>query len=240
MCLHQTGLSPDISILTSDRGRSDIYIQNDSLRERQESEERHGGRYKNIFSASVTLPTTYNSAVLGQRNCPCINITQALSFSYQFQSLLYCLASISLDTSHCTSSFISRLFSNLVSPVGDSFFLSLHLSTFLSLAFNLTLCQSPHVSHLSILYCYCATYFWGHFISNAVINSSHLDLLASLVSVSLTLCLSSALSIQPSSWALTLSSFLFFTLTSQLLSLRSYSNLSLGAKTKIHAATGMY
>lgn len=107
----------------------------------------------------------------------CIDTRQAsLSLSYQFWSLLR----LSLNTGHSTSSFISRLFSNLSSHWSETHFfifpfVKLPLTHFQLLCF----CQSSHVSQLSILYCCFATHFWGRSVSHAVINFPHLPVLSS-------------------------------------------------------------
>lgn len=56
------------------------------------------------------------------------------------------LASLSLDTGHCSSPFMSRLVSNLSSHLSETHsFPSFHLSNFVSLAFNLLLRRSSRV-----------------------------------------------------------------------------------------------
>lgn len=107
-------------------------------------------------------------------------------------------------------------------------FSSFNLSNSLCLGFNLSLCQSSHVSLISILYCYFGTCFWGHSVSHAIINFPHLPLSASRLSVCGCLpflrCFYSPLFLDPSPL------ILFLTLPSCLLSLHWYSKLSLSAK----------
>lgn len=174
--------------------------QNDNLRDKEtdrvsERETRwQTGGYKNIFPAfsitvnSVTLPATCKSVVLRQRHYLSVS-TADRRFPSHINSGHCCVLSCQSFPRHRPLYFfiyLTPLLKSLISLVGNSFFPSLHLSNSLCLAFNLSLCQSSHVSQLSILYCYFATYFWGHSVSHAVINFPHLP----LFSVFLLLCLS--------------------------------------------------
>lgn len=68
------------------------------------------------------------------------------------RSLLCCVSSLSLDTVHCTSSFISRLCSDLISPGETHFFPRLSICPTSSLWLSISLSISPPVCRSFPLY----------------------------------------------------------------------------------------
>lgn len=60
---------------------------------------------------------------------------------------MFCLASLSLDTGHCTSSFISRLFSNLSSHRSETHFFRLSICPTPSVWLSISLFVNPPMCH---------------------------------------------------------------------------------------------
>lgn len=158
VCLHQAGFSADISILTWNTERRDI-----DRRTIWEIKKQTGrvtrwqtGGYKNIFPVfrrtvnSETSPATCKTVVLRQRHYS-VSLYQYQTGTFLLISILvttaFCLSGLSLDTGHCTSSFISRLFSNLSSHRSETHFFRLSICPNSSVWLSVSLFVSPPMCH---------------------------------------------------------------------------------------------
>lgn len=157
---------------------------------------------------------------------------QRRSFLSRINSAACCLASVSLDAGHCTSSFISRFFSNLSSHRSETHFFRLSICPTSSIWLSISLFVSPLVCRSfpfrSVIP---ATYFWGH---SRVINFSLIRLFQLLYAM---WCFRVQTHLVPQPFHPHIL-FCFSVLPSRLLTLHWYSSLS--AKMKIHTAAGMY